>query len=467
MPPENTSPVTRTALRTHTCGELRREDAGKKVTLCGWVNSTRISGKIGFLDLRDRYGKTQIFLNAQLARDFRNLNREDVLRVEGAVQERPASQVKEKGTGEIEVQAAKITLLKQVPELPLDMDQHIESHEDTRLRHRFLELRRPELQQNLRLRHKVVKAIRDFLDREDFIEVETPVLAKSTPEGARDYLVPSRNFKGKFYALPQSPQTFKQLLMVAGFDRYFQIARCFRDEDLRADRQPEFTQLDLEMSFIDEEDVYRLFERMLQFVCRQVLNAEVKIPFPRMSYAEAIKKYQTDKPDLRPESREELAFCWVTDFPLFEFSKSENRFVSMHHPFTSPNLEDLKFLHEKKEKVRSRSYDLVLNGFELGSGSIRISDAKLQQEVFDALGINEREAQHRFGFLLNALRFAPPHGGFAIGIDRLVACLAKEDNIRQVIAFPKNQEARDLMLDTPSDVKPEQLEELGIFLYEG
>ncbi len=454
----------KTALRTHTCGELSGKDAGKKVALCGWVDSVRISGKIGFLDLRDRYGKTQLFLNKELAYQFRNLNKEDVLQVSGVIQARPASQVKEKGTGEIEVQASKITLLKEVPELPLDLN--VESTEETRLKYRYLDLRQPAMQKNLQMRHKVLKAIRDFLDKECFVEIETPILAKSTPEGARDYVVPSRNFKGKFYALPQSPQTFKQLLMVAGFDRYFQIARCFRDEDLRADRQPEFTQLDLEMSFIGEEDIYNLFERMMQFVCKEVLGLSVKMPFLRIPYKDAMKRYKSDKPDLRKERKEEFSFCWITEFPMFEFSKAENRFVAMHHPFTSPHPDDVEYIHDKKEKVRSRSYDLVLNGFELGSGSIRISDAKLQQEVFTSLGINEREAREKFGFLLDALQFAPPHGGFAIGIDRLVACLAKEDTIRQVIAFPKNQDARDLMLGSPSEVSEEQLHELGIFLYE-
>lgn len=451
-------------MRTHTCGELSKKDAGKRVILCGFVDSVRISGKIGFLDLRDRYGKTQIFLGKELAKEFRNLNREDILHVEGTVQARPASQVKERGTGEIELLASTITFLKKIPELPLDFN--VESTEETRMKYRYIDLRQPEMQSNLQFRHKVIKAIRDFLDKGSFLEVETPILAKSTPEGARDYLVPSRIHKGKFYALPQSPQTFKQLLMVAGIDRYFQIARCFRDEDLRADRQPEFTQLDLEMSFVSEEDIYDLFERMMQFVLRETKGITIKVPFPRLSYKEAMKKYKTDKPDLRKERKEEFSFLWVTEFPLYELSETEKRYVATHHPFTSPHAEDVKFLHTHKDKVRSRSYDLVLNGFELGSGSIRIADEKLQQEVFTSLGIHEREAREKFGFLLDALRFAPPHGGFAIGIDRLVACLAGVETIREVIAFPKNQDARDLMLGSPSEASEEQLHELGIFLYE-
>ena len=457
----------KTSMRTHTCGELSKKNSGEKVTLCGWVDSVRIGGKIGFLHLRDRFGKTQFFLNPDLAKEFRTLNKEDVLLVQGEVQARPENQVKGPGTGEIEVTATKITILKEVPELPIDLDNHIQSSEETRMKHRYLDLRRPEMQQNLELRHKVIKAIRDFLDKQHFLEIETPILAKSTPEGARDYLVPSRTAKGKFFALPQSPQTFKQLLMVAGFDRYFQIARCFRDEDLRADRQPEFTQLDLEMSFIEEEDIYDLFERMMQFIAKEALDIDIKIPFPRLSYEETMKKYKSDKPDLRDDKgkeNKEFAFLWVTEFPMFEFSETENRFLAMHHPFTQPHPEDVKFLHSDKGKVRSRAYDLVLNGFELGSGSIRIADEKLQEKVLNSLGIGEKEAQEKFGFLLSALRFAPPHGGFAIGIDRLVATFAHKDNIREMIAFPKNQDAKDLMLDSPSVVKNDQLEELGISL---
>lgn len=451
-------------LRTHTCGELNKELAGKNVTLAGFVDSVRISGKIGFLHLHDRYGKTQIFLNKDLAHEFRNLNREDIIQVKGIVKERPASQVKGLGTGEIELEATSITVLKKIPALPVELDESIQSSEETRLKYRYIDLRRPAMQQNLILRHKLTTAIRNFLDKEGFIDVETPILAKSTPEGARDYLVPSRVNPGEFFALPQSPQIFKQLLMIAGYDKYFQIARCFRDEDLRADRQPEFTQLDMEMSFIEEEDIYNLMERLMKYTFKEILNVNLKTPFRRMTYAEAMKKYKSDKPDLRPETGEKYAFLWVTDFPMFEFSEEENRFVSVHHPFTCPNIEDIKYLHSDKAKVRSRAYDLVLNGIELGGGSIRISDEKLQQDVFQALGIEEKEQRHKFGFLLDALRFAPPHGGLAFGVDRWAMLMAGMDSIREVIAFPKNKDARDLMLDSPSKVSEQQLKEAHIVI---
>ena len=449
-------------LRTHTCGELSKKQAGKEVTLAGWVDSVRIGGKIGFLDLRDRYGKTQVFLNAELAKEFRTLNKEDILQITGVVQARPASQVKGAGTGEIELSATKITLLKDVPPLPLDLDEHIASHEDTRLTYRYIDLRRPEMQQALVLRHKLVKTVRDFLDQEQFLEIETPILCKSTPEGARDYVVPSRNFPGSFFALPQSPQLFKQLLMVSGFDKYFQIARCFRDEDLRADRQPEFTQLDMELSFIDEEDIYTLIEKLMKYVWKNVLDIEIKTPFPRLTHEQVMKKYKSDKPDLRKERKEEFCFLWVTEFPMFEFSEEENRFMAMHHPFTSPKNEDLPYLHKDKAKVRSRAYDLVLNGIEMGGGSIRISDDELQKEVFTSLGLSAKEAKEKFGFLLDALQFAPPHGGIAFGLDRWAMLMAGKESIRDVIAFPKNKDARDLMLDAPSEISPQQLKEIHL-----
>ena len=448
--------------RTHTCGELSKKEAGKKVTLAGWVDSVRIGGKIGFLHLRDRYGKTQVFLNPDLAKEFRNLNREDILQVEGEVKARPDNQVKGKGTGEIELSAKKITILKEVPELPLELDDSIESSEETRLKYRYMDLRRPEMQESLILRHKLVKSIRDFMDTDNFLEMETPMLAKSTPEGARDYIVPSRTFPGSFFALPQSPQIFKQLLMVGGFDKYFQIVRCFRDEDLRADRQPEFTQLDVEMSFVEEEDIYDLLERLMKHVFKEVLNVNLKTPFPRITYKESMKKYKSDKPDLRKEHKTDWAFLWVTDFPMFEFSETANRFIAMHHPFTSPNMDDVKFLHDDKAKVRSRGYDLVLNGFELGGGSIRIHDGGLQSDVFKALGLTEAQAKEKFGFLLDALKFAPPHGGIALGVDRWAMLMAERDNIREVIAFPKNKEARDLMMDAPAPVDGEQLKDVHV-----
>jgi len=449
-------------LRTHTCGELSKKHAGKDVTLAGWIDSVRIGGKIGFLHLRDRYGKTQIFLNKDLAQEFRNLNKEDIIQVIGEVKARPDSQVKGSGTGEIELSANEIKILKEVPELPLDLSEDIESHEDTRLKYRYIDLRREDMQKNIILRHKLIKAIRDFLDKEFFLEIETPILAKSTPEGARDYIVPARNFKGKFFALPQSPQTFKQLLMVGGFDKYFQIARCFRDEDLRADRQPEFTQLDIEMSFVEEEDIYSLNERLMKYVFKQVLDVDLKTPFRRMTYKEAIEKYGNDRPDLRKETKEKFSFLWVTNFPMFEFSEEENRHLAMHHPFTCPNMSEVKYLQNDKDKVHSRAYDLVLNGYEIGGGSIRISDEKLQEDVFKSLGIDKKEQQEKFGFLLEALKFAPPHGGLAFGIDRWAMIMAEGESIRDVIAFPKNKDAKCLMVNSPSSVSKEQLKEVNL-----
>jgi len=456
----------KTSLRTHSCGELSKENAGQKVKLSGWVDSARISGKIGFLDIRDRYGKVQVILEKDLAQENKSLTKEDIIQITGEVKARPANQVKGTGTAEIEILAESLKILKKVSELPMDIHSDVKSTEETRMKYRYLDLRKPEMQEIFVLRHNLTMAVREFFDKEKFVEIETPILAKSTPEGARDYLVPSRTFKGNFFALPQSPQTFKQILMIAGFDRYFQLARCFRDEDLRADRQPEFTQLDLEMSFIDEEDIYSLFEKMMVFVFKKVLNKDIKIPFPRITYADAMSKYKTDKPDLRKETKQEFSFAWITHFPMFEYSETEKRYQAMHHPFTSPNLEDLDKLKTDKAKVRSRAYDLVLNGFELGGGSIRIHDTEVQNKVFDALGISKEDAKKKFGFLLEALQYAPPHGGIALGLDRWVMLMANRDNIRDVIAFPKNQQAKDLMLDSPSEVDEDQLHELGLFLYE-
>lgn len=449
-------------LRTHTCGELSKENAGQTVTLSGWINSLRVGGKIGFIDLRDRYGKTQVFLNADLAKDNRNLNREDILQITGIVKARPDSQVKGTGTGEIELSATEIKILKEVPILPIEIDETIQSNEDTRLKYRYIDLRKESMKNNLVIRHKLLKSIRDFLDQDGFLEIETPILSKSTPEGARDYIVPARNFPGEVFALPQSPQVYKQLLMIAGMDKYFQIARCFRDEDLRADRQPEFTQLDMELSFVEEEDIYSLNERLMKHVFKDVLGVELETPFPRMTHSEAIKRYNSDKPDTRSETGKKYSFLWVTNFPMFEFSEEENRHLAMHHPFTCPNLEDVKYLHNDKDKVHSRAYDLVLNGHEIGGGSIRISDDNLQSEVFKSLGLSEQETKEKFGFLLEALKFAPPHGGLAFGIDRWAMIMAGEDSIREVIAFPKNKDAKCLMMDSPSPVDNEQLKEVHV-----
>jgi aspartyl-tRNA synthetase len=580
--------------RTHTCGDLRKKDIKKAVRLCGWNHSRRDHGGIIFIDLRDRYGITQIVFdpkhNKEAHKKAESLGREDVLFVEGKVRARGKGLENPKlKTGEIEVLVNKIEILNKSETPPIEIDSRIETNEDMRLKYRYLDLRKPEMQQNILIRHKAVKAVRDFFDKEGFLEIETPILSKSTPEGARDYLVPSRVHPGKFYALPQSPQLFKQLLMVAGFDKYFQIAKCFRDEDLRADRQPEFTQIDVEMSFVDEEDIFDVTERMLKHVWKEILNIDLKIPFPRITYKEAMEKYGSDKPDTRFElflvdvsdivkgsgfkvftdalksggkvkcinakncanfSRKDIEeltefvgiygakglawmkatekglessivkffekdilnslaermecskgdlllfvadhkhhvvnialgqlrlelgrrlglidekkynFVWVTDFPLVEFDEDEQRHVAIHHPFTSPKDEDLKFLDKDVSKVRSKAYDITLNGVEIGGGSIRIHKREIQEKMFSILGISKEEAEERFGFLLNAFKYgAPPHGGIALGLDRIIAILTGNDSIREVIAFPKNKAAQSLMEDSPSEVDNKQLDELGI-----
>ncbi|MBN1275256.1 aspartate--tRNA ligase [Candidatus Woesearchaeota archaeon] len=559
--------------RTHTCGELRAGNAGEKVTLAGWVQKIRTHGNLCFIDLRDRYGVTQVTFKDKLAAEAQRLHKEDVIQAKGAVIKKPEAN-KALATGEVEVAAAELAVLNKAKPLPLDLD-NPDTTEETRLKYRYLDLRRPAMQEKLMLRSKAAVAVREYFDREGFIEVETPILGKSTPEGARDYLVPSRVNPGKFYALPQSPQIFKQLFQVAGLDKYVQIVKCFRDEDLRADRQPEFTQIDLEMSFVDEEDIYRVMEGMIKHVWKKALGVDVKTPFPRIPYDEAMLRYGSDKPDLRfglelqdvtawahktdfaifkeaatvrclkangEFSRKQIdqltsvvktygaaglltlkqtkqglegsiakhvneppvplkendhlflvagterfvapalgalrlhlgktqglidkdqwRFLWVTDFPLMDWSEEDQRYVAMHHPFTSPNLEDRHLLKKAPEKARSRAYDLTLNGVELGGGSIRIHDPELQAEVFDALKISKEEQQRKFGFLLGALSYgAPPHGGIAFGFDRVIMLLAGADNIREVIAFPKTKDAEDLMMDAPNTVSEEQLDELGI-----
>ncbi len=447
-------------LRTHTCGELRKKDSGKKVKLCGWVDTIREHGKLAFVDLRDRYGKIQIVIKDSKVK----LGVEYCILIHGEVKERKGgTENKDLETGDVEILAHEIEVLNECPPMPFGIND-VGVNEDVRLKYRYLDLRGKTLQKNLYLRHKMIKAFRDYFDKEGFIEVETPFLGKSTPEGARDYMVPSRVNPGKFYALPQSPQLYKQLLMVAGFDRYFQIARCMRDEDLRADRQPEFTQVDVEMSFVDEEDIYSTVEHALKYVLKEI-GVELKIPFQRISYAESMKKYNSDKPDLRKDkgNDKELAFAWIVDFPLFEWSEEEKRYVAAHHPFCMPS--DLEALEKDPKKVMARTYDLVLNGTELLSGSIRIHNPKIQSRVFKALGINEKEAQKKFGFLLDALGYgAPIHGGFAIGLDRLIQILIEANSIRDVIAFPKNKAAQDVMLDAPSEVDEKQLKEAHIKL---
>ncbi len=415
---------------------------------------------ISFIDLRDRYGVTQIVLKQEM--DALN---ESVLRVSGTVKKR-TTENPNIPTGKVEVLAEKVELLSKAEPIPFELtEEQVRADEDTRLRFRFLDLRRKKMQENISSRHLIIKFIRDYMDKQGFYEIETPLLAKSTPEGARDYLVPSRVFNGKFYALPQSPQLFKQMLMVSGFDKYFQIAKCLRDEDLRADRQPEFTQLDIEMSFVEQEDVYALIEGLMKFTLKKALGKKIKVPFKRLTYKRAMEKYKTDKPDLRKDKNdpEELAFCWITDFPLMEYSEEEKRYVSTHHPFTCPRDEDIAMLESGLPKVRAKAYDLALNGSEVAGGSIRIHDQELQKRVFKALGITDEQAEQKFGFLLRSFRYgAPPHGGIAMGLDRLIAILTKSNSIRETIAFPKNAFGKDVLIDAPSEVSQKQLDELGI-----
>jgi aspartyl-tRNA synthetase len=450
-------------LRTHTCNELNEKDIGKTVRLCGWVDTVREHGKIIFVDLRDRYGKIQTIVIAKNKDAFeilKGLTKESSIMIEGKVQQRPKGTENDRiPTGRIEVFVDNVKVFNKCPALPFEFeDKNV--NEDVRLKHRFIDLRRYEMQMNLMLRHRIIKAFRDFFDKEGFLEIETPILAKSTPEGARDYLVPSRIQPGKFYALPQSPQIFKQLLMVSGCDKYFQIARCLRDEDLRADRQPEFTQLDAEMSFVEEEDVYSAVEKSLKYAMKDALDIDVKIPFQRMTYDESMKKYRSDKPDLR-KKEDELAFVWITDFPVFEYSEDEKRIVSAHNPFAMPK--DDRKMESEPLKIKARTYDLVLNGIEILSGSIRNHNPAVQRRIFKILGLDEEEVEDKFGFMLNALSYgAPQHGGFAIGLDRLIQILIKAPSIREVIAFPKNKEAKDVMLNAPSELTEKQLKDLHI-----
>lgn len=456
-------------LRTHTCGDLIREDIGKEAVLCGWVSARRDHGKISFIDLRDRYGITQIvFLPKpkELNMQAKTLHSEDVIKVKGCVNARPEGTTNPKlSTGYIELVAQEIEVLNQSAEIPFPVEDNIETGEETRLEYRYLDLRRNPVKEKFILRHKFNQAFRKFLNSDNFLEIETPFLTKSTPEGSRDYLVPSRLNPNKFYALPQSPQLFKQLLMVGGLDRYYQIARCFRDEDLRKDRQPEFTQLDIEMSFVSEDDILSLIENMLAQVFGEVLGVELKIPFLRITYKEAMEKYSSDKPDI---GEGDYRFLWVMDFPLFEYNEDEKKWQSCHHPFTCVKEEDMPLLEGKDlSAIRSHAYDLVLNGAEIASGSIRIHSSSVQKKIFDVLQITEEDAESKFGFLLRAFKYgAPPHGGIALGLDRLYAIISNSESIREIIAFPKTQKGICPLSNAPSYVEKKQLDDLYLKLIE-
>lgn len=573
--------------RTHNNGELRLQDVNSEVTLCGWVAKRRNFGALVFIDLRDRYGITQLVFNEDIATQINDVRNEYVLQVKGTVVERKDKNPK-LATGEIEVVVREVKIVNTAITTPMIIADETDALEDTRLKYRYLDLRRPVLQKNLILRNRITLLVRNYLAKYGFTEVETPILCRSTPEGARDYLVPSRISKGQFYALPQSPQLYKQLLMVGGMDRYFQIARCFRDEDLRADRQPEFSQIDIEMSFVDEEDIWSMTEGLMKEIFKDIKGIELP-EFKRIPYDTCMEKYGSDKPDLRFDmplynvsevfantefkvfenclneggiiqamnvkngadkfSRKQLdklqdyvkvygakalanlkltaegfagsvtkvlsdaekealrtmlnieendivffvadkkkvaqsslgalrvklghdldlinkdayEFLWVTDFPMFEYDENENRYVAAHHPFTSPNLEDVDKLLSDPAHCYSRAYDLVLNGYELLSGSIRIHDQKLQEKVFEAIGMTLEEAHEKFSWFMDAFQYGtPPHGGVGIGLERLTMILAGTDNIRDVVAFPKTASASDLMAQAPSPVDPAQLKELGI-----
>lgn len=451
---------------------------GGKVELMGWVNVRRDHGKIIFIDLRDRSGVCQlVFLGKDkgLYEKAGKLRPEWVIRVLGQVNKRPENLVNPNlATGKYEVLAEELEILNEAKAPPFDLaTDGYEIGEDVRMQYRYLDLRRPRLNKNLKNRHKAIKFMRDFLAEKGFTEAETPILGKSTPEGARDYLVPSRLYHGKFYALPQSPQQYKQLLMAAGFENYFQIARCFRDEDTRGDRQPEFTQLDIEMSFVKEEDVLDLTEELfLGLVKKLYPNKKLKLEngrIPRMPYKEVMEKYNTDKPDIRGDKNDpdELAFLFVVDFPMFEWKEREKRWDAVHHPFTMPkvkSVEDFKAVFEKgPAAILANQYDFVLNGYEIGGGSIRTHNPELLTLVFEAMGNKKKDIQEKFGHMLEALGSgAPPHGGIAPGIDRFVMILENEPNIREVIAFPKTGDGRDLMMNAPSEVSKEQLKELGL-----
>lgn len=447
------------------------DKVGQKVELAGWVHSRRDHGQIIFVDLRDVSGLVQlVFLseNKKLYAQADKLRSEWVIKIKGIVNQRPKKMENPNiPTGKIEILVKELEILNKSKTPPFEIGEIKEINEERRLKYRYLDLRREKIKNNLILRHRINAFIRQFLSKQGFIEIETPILSKSTPEGARDYLVPSRLHPGQFYALPQSPQQYKQLLMVAGFEKYFQIARCFRDEDTRGDRQPEFTQVDIEMSFIKQEDILNLIEKLFIDLIKKITPEKkiTQIPFPRLTYQEAIKKYKTDRPDLRKDKNNlnELAFAFVVDFPMFEWRKEEKRWHAVHHPFTRPQIEDIKEMKKEPAKVLAYQYDFICNGYEIGGGSLRSYRSDVLEAVFEILGHKKEEIQKKFGHLLRAFEYgAPPHGGIAIGFDRLMMILCQEASIRETIAFPKTGDGRDLMMEAPSEIDEKQLKELHL-----
>ena len=447
---------------------------GETKTIKGWVHIRRDHAKLTFLEIRDASSIVQAVYfksDSKLDKTISQLRSEFVIEATGLVKARPKEMVKDTHpSGTIEFEIKDLKILSQAQTLPFEItEEKSKTHEDIRMRYRYLDLRRPQMQANMHFRHKFIKAIRDYMDKSGFIEIETPILAKSSPEGARDFLVPSRLSKGKFYALPQAPQQFKQLLMIAGFEKYYQIARCFRDEDQRGDRLPEFTQLDMEMSFVSQEEILDFNEQMFKEIISKLLpNKKLPTKFEVITYADSLKKYGTDKPDIRTnkDDPDELAFCWIVDFPVFE-KTAEGHITFAHNPFAKPRDEDLGLLSSENVddllKMRAHCFDLVLNGVEISSGSLRITDPDVQKAIFERFGLSQAEVDQRFGDFLGAFKYGvPPHGGFGPGLDRLLAELLGESSIREVIAFPKTGDARDLMFKSPSEVMPEQLDELDI-----